>query len=172
MAAKLRIAGLAKNSIVDGPGIRYAIFTQGCHHKCEGCHNPQSHDPKEGSFADIDEIMEEIASTTLYEGVTFSGGEPFLQADTLADLAIKIKSSGLGLSIICYTGYTYEEIQDIISSGAFSYSRLLNNVDYLIDGRYESNKASLDCKWRGSTNQRIIDVNESRQQNKVIEIEL
>lgn len=172
MNDQLKISGIIKSSIVDGPGIRYTIFTQGCYHKCPGCQNPQTHDPNSGTFISIDDIYNEIMESSLYEGVTFSGGEPFLQADALSELANKIKKSEKNLNIICYTGYTYEEIQDIIQSGSFSYSRLLNSIDYLIDGRFDQDKASLDCTWRGSTNQRIIDVKKSIESKKVIEVEL
>lgn len=169
---QLKVAGFAKNSIVDGPGVRYVIFTQGCYHKCEGCQNPQTHNPNEGKLIDISEILDEILGSTMIEGVTFSGGEPFLQADALAELAVRIKRADKGLSIICYTGYTYEEITKIIDSGVLSYFKLLSNVDYLIDGRFEQDKASLNCNWRGSTNQRIIDVKQSLAEKAIVEVEL
>jgi len=169
---QLKVAGFAKNSIVDGPGIRYVIFTQGCYHKCEGCQNPQTHNPNEGKLIDISEILDEILGSTMIEGVTFSGGEPFLQADALAELAAQIKRADKNLSIICYTGYTYEELTKIIESGVLSYFKLLSNVDYLIDGRFEQDKASLNCNWRGSTNQRIIDVKQSLAQKTIVEVEL
>lgn len=169
---QLKVAGFAKNSIVDGPGIRYVIFTQGCYHKCEGCQNPQTHNPNEGKLIDINEILDEILESTMIEGVTFSGGEPFLQADALAELAVRIKRSDKNFSIICYTGYTYEELTKIIESGVLSYFKLLSNVDYLIDGRFEQDKASLNCNWRGSTNQRIIDVKQSLAQKTIVEVEL
>lgn len=171
--AQLRVAGFAKNSVVDGPGIRYTIFTQGCYHNCEGCQNPQTHNPNEGYFVDTDDIYEEFIQNSTYSGITFSGGEPFLQADALADLANKINNAGMHeLDIICYTGFTYEEIQNIINEGCFSYSRLLTSIDYLIDGRFDKDKVSLDCKWRGSTNQRIIDVRKSLKTGQVVETEL
>lgn len=169
---QLKVAGFAKNSIVDGPGIRYVIFTQGCYHKCEGCQNPQTHNPNEGKLININEILDEILGSTMIEGVTFSGGEPFLQADVLAELAVRIKRADKSLSIICYTGYTYEELTKIIESGVLSYLKLLSNVDYLIDGRFEQDKASLNCNWRGSTNQRIIDVKQSLAQKTIVEVEL
>ena len=171
--AKLKVAGFAKNSTVDGPGIRYTIFAQGCYHNCIGCHNQQTHDPNWGYFVDIEDIYKEILESTMYSGVTFSGGEPFLQADALTELANKIKSNPDNeLDIICYTGFTYEEILQIIKDGCFSYSRLLSSIDYLIDGQFEQDKASLDCLWRGSTNQRIIDVKESLKTNSIVETEL
>ena len=169
---QLKVAGFAKNSIVDGPGIRYVIFTQGCYHKSEGCQNPQTHNPNEGELIDINEILDEILGSTMIEGVTFSGGEPFLQSDALAELAVRIKRADKSLSIICYTGYTYEELTKIIESGVLSYFKLLSNVDYLIDGRFEQDKASLNCNWRGSTNQRIIDVKQSLAQKTIVEVEL
>lgn len=171
--ALLKVAGFAKNSVVDGPGIRYTIFTQGCYHNCEGCHNPQTHSPVGGYFANTDDIYEEIIKNKTYNGITFSGGEPFLQADALADLAIKInRTKTYEFDIICYSGFTYEEIQNIIKEGCLSYSRLLSNIDYLIDGKFDKDKASLDCKWRGSTNQRIIDVRKSLQSGQIVETEL
>ena len=165
---KLKVAGFAKNSVVDGPGIRYTIFTQGCYHNCEGCHNPQTHNPNDGYFVDIDTIYKEIISDTTLSGVTFSGGEPFLQSEALSDLAFKLKTE-TNLDIICYTGYTYDEIMKIIEDGCHSYRRLLHNIDYLIDGKYDKNKTSLDCNWRGSTNQRIINVQKSIQTGKIVE---
>ena len=169
---KLRIAGFNKDSIVDGPGLRYTIFSQGCFHNCEGCHNPQTHDNTAGKLVDIDEIFEDIKNTPICDGVTFSGGEPFLQADTFADLAVKIKNSNHPLDIICYTGWTWEEIQEIISNGFSDYMRLLRNIDYLIDGRFDKNKVSLDCNWRGSTNQRIIDVQKSLETGEIVEVDI
>lgn len=172
--SKLRVAGIVKDSIVDGPGLRYAIFVQGCYHNCEGCHNPQTHDPKGGFMVDTDDIYNEVISNTTYSGVTFSGGEPFLQADALADLAVKINRAGFHeLDIICYTGYTYEYLKKMIDEeGIKSYMRLLYNIDYLIDGPFIKDRASLDCKWRGSTNQRIIDVRASIKEGKVVEVDL
>lgn len=169
---QLKVSGIIKESVVDGPGLRYAIFTQGCFHKCEGCQNPQTHDPQGGYLVDTDNLYEEIISNTIISGVTFTGGEPFLQSDELANLALKIQGAGFhDMDIIVYTGYTYEEIQNIIKAGTMSYFRLMNAIDYLIDGRFEKDKASLDCPFRGSTNQRIIDVKKSRQLDKIITIE-
>lgn len=178
--SNLRVSGIMKDSIVDGPGLRYVVFVQGCYHKCEGCHNPQTHDPQGGITMDTDNILKEFISNPMYNGITFSGGEPFLQADALADLAIAINKYfnssvaqvGREFNIICYTGYTYEQIKKGIDEGIMSYMRLLYNIDYLIDGKFEKDKASLDCKWRGSTNQRIIDVRASLREGKVVEVEL
>ena len=103
---ELRIAGTANDSIVDGPGIRFTVFTQGCPHNCEGCHNPQTHSFDGGEIADTIELFEKIRSNPLLDGVTFSGGEPFCQSNALADLGRKIHE--IGLNIVTYTGYTFE----------------------------------------------------------------
>ena len=100
------MAGVVSESIVDGPGIRFTLFVQGCPHKCEGCHNPQTHDFSGGKDDDTDAILERILENPLLDGVTFSGGEPFCQAKPLADLAMKIKAAGL--DVISYSGYTIE----------------------------------------------------------------
>jgi anaerobic ribonucleoside-triphosphate reductase activating protein len=167
----VKIAGVVKDSIVDGPGLRYAVFVQGCYHKCEGCHNPTTHDPNGGFFVYTDKIISEYLENPMYSGITFSGGEPFLQADALADIALAVKQEGK--NIICYTGYTFEYLLNAIQKeGVKSYMRLLYNIDYLIDGPFIKDKASLDCKWRGSTNQRIIDVKASIATGNVVEVEL
>lgn len=155
---KIKISGVVNDSIVDGPGIRFTIFTQGCYHKCEGCHNPQTHDPNAGKLVDTDELLETIKNNPLLDGVTFSGGEPFLQAGVLGDLGIKIKDACPTLNIMTYTGYTFEELMDIINKNPMSldYIKLLTISDYVVDGRFDINKKSLDCKFRGSTNQRIL----------------
>lgn len=172
METKLRIAGIMKNSVVDGPGIRYVVFTQGCWHKCEGCHNPETHDPTKGSFKDIGEIYDEFVNDSSYDGITLSGGEPFLQSEALAELCIRIhKLERDDIDIICYTGYTYEEILEI-SEKSMSYLTLLRNIDYLIDGKFVKDKASMDINWRGSTNQRIIDVKKSLETGTVVEADI
>ena len=104
----VRIAGIVRESIVDGPGIRFVVFTQGCPHHCPGCHNPESHDPKSGYDCEIDKIMTEIEKDPLLKGVTFSGGEPFMQPEPLAELAQKVKEHGLDLFI--YTGFLFEDL--------------------------------------------------------------
>ena len=169
----LRVSGIIKDSIVDGPGLRYTVFTQGCYHKCEGCHNPQTHDPQGGFSVDTDKLFEEFMANPMYKGITLSGGEPFLQSDPLADLVIKIRRTDPSKDIICYSGYTFEQLKKSIDvDRIMSYMRLLYNIDYLVDGPFMKDKASLDCKWRGSTNQRIIDVKASLQAGKVIEADI
>ncbi|MDD6483699.1 MAG: anaerobic ribonucleoside-triphosphate reductase activating protein [Clostridiales bacterium] len=150
----IRICGIENDSIVDGPGIRFTVFSQGCPHNCPGCHNPQSHDPKGGYLISETEILDKIKANPLLDGVTFSGGEPFLQAKAFSELAKKIHA--LGLDIITYTGYTYEEI---LSNAEFM--PLLLQSDIIVDGRFEIDKKSIDLRFKGSSNQRVIDVKKS-----------
>lgn len=152
---ELRIAGIEKESVVDGPGLRFVIFTQGCPHRCPGCHNPDTHDPEGGKVMNTDEILGMIAQTRLIRGVTFSGGEPFLQADVLAELAGKIKA--MGLDVVTYTGFTYEQLmgRSVQSSGI---RQLLAQTDILVDGPYRMAERDLGLAFRGSRNQRLIDV--------------
>lgn len=151
----IRIAGKTPESIVDGPGLRYTLYVQGCPHHCEGCHNPQTHDFSGGQDADTDDILNEILENPLLDGVTFSGGEPFCCAHALADLGIKIKHHGLGL--MAYTGYTIEYLLSHANEDN-GYRALLEVLDYLVDGPFVINLKSYEAKFRGSTNQRIIDV--------------
>ena len=164
---KLRIAGIVKESVVDGPGIRFVIFSQGCKHNCKGCHNPETHDVNSGKLVDTEEILDEIKKDPLLLGVTFSGGEPFLQAKPFADLAKQIHK--LGLDIITYTGYKFETLISKMNKEN-NYEELLNNTDILVDGEFILEEKSLMLKFRGSKNQRVIDVKESLKAKKVIEI--
>ncbi len=162
---KLRLFGTANDSIVDGPGLRYTVFVQGCTHNCKGCHNPESHDINGGYEKDIEEIFAEICANPLLDGVTFSGGEPFLQAKALYELGIKIKSKGLNLYV--YTGFTFEQLLCGANSENY-WSKLLGICDFLIDGRFEEDKKHYKLLFKGSDNQRIIDVSQSLKDNKII----
>ncbi len=164
---KIRIAGTVNDSIVDGVGIRFTIFTQGCPHHCEGCHNPETHDFNGGFDIDSDELLEKIKGNPLLDGVTFSGGEPFMQANALADLAVEIKK--LGLNIITYTGFTFEELFE--NRDKNGWGRLLEMSDYLIDGKFEIDKKDWEIKFRGSSNQRYLDCAASLAQGRAVEIE-
>lgn len=160
---KLRISGLVNDSIVDGPGLRYTIFTQGCPHNCQGCHNPQTHPFKGGKKISIKKIIKEIDSNPLLYGVTFSGGEPFIQAKALLPVAKHIKEKNLELA--CYTGFLFEHL----NSNQLPFAQeLLKYIDILIDGKFVISQKSLDCKFKGSRNQRTIDVQKSIQENKTI----
>jgi len=99
---ELKIAGTANDSIVDGPGIRFTIFTQGCPHRCEGCHNPQTHDFNGGYVADIDELLKKIISNPLLDGVTFSGGEPFCQVNECLELIKQLKKANPNYDVITF----------------------------------------------------------------------
>lgn len=160
---KLRIADIVNDSIVDGPGLRLTIFVQGCPHRCRGCHNPQTHDINGGRIVDVDEIVEIIKENPILDGVTFSGGEPFLQTEPLEELSLKVKK--LGLSVIAYTGFTWEELM----KDKEKYIGLLKNIDFLIDGPFILELKSYELVFKGSSNQRTIDVGKSLLENKVIE---
>lgn len=154
----IRLFGTIKESITDGPGIRYALFAQGCPHICSGCHNPASHSFTDGYLRDTRDILEEIKQNPLLDGVTFSGGEPFMQAAELAELAGAIHL--LGLPILLFSGYTFEELLGYISCRP-DWQNLLTKADILIDGRFEQAQRSLDLRFRGSWNQRAINVQAS-----------
>jgi len=160
---KLRIAGIVKESVVDGPGFRYVIFAQGCNHGCKGCHNPETHALDGGYEVDVESIVQDIKQCKNIDGVTFSGGEPFLQAEAFVALAERLEK--INMKIVCYTGYTFEQI---IQSGNYSFLRLLKHIDILIDGLYIEELRDLSLTFRGSRNQRIIDVKESLKENKVV----
>ncbi len=168
---KIRLAGTVNESIVDGPGFRFAVFTQGCPHHCKGCHNPQTHDFNGGYIADTDDFIDMIQSDPLLDGVTFSGGEPFCQCEALADMAKKVKTiDGGRLDIISYTGYTFEyltEHKDDIKGC----DELLNQLDYLVDGKFVEEQKSFELKFRGSKNQRFIDVQKSLKEGRTVVIE-
>lgn len=166
---EIRIAGLVEESIVDGPGFRYAVFTQGCPHNCKGCHNPQTHDFSGGRLDDTERIFGRIISDPLLDGVTFSGGEPFCQCRPLLDLARRIRGyKERRLGLMSYTGFTFEQLAER-SKNDPDCKELLSLLDYLVDGRYEEDKRSLELKFRGSSNQRFIDVQRSLEEGRVIE---
>lgn len=159
----IRIAGIVKESIVDGPGIRYVVFTQGCPHHCPGCHNPQTHDPDKGYLYSIEKIFAEVKQNPLLSGITLSGGEPFLQAEQLIELAKCVKS--INLSVIAYTGYLFE---DLIKNNDDSVRKLLKLVDVLIDGKFDENLKSEELRFCGSSNQRLIDVKRSLESEEIV----
>ncbi len=155
---QLRLFGLADDSIVDGPGLRFAVFTQGCPHNCEGCHNPESHDFNGGYFEECKTIIEKIKANPLLDGVTFSGGEPFLQAKPLAVIATAVRETGL--NIMAYTGYTFEELLKGANAENGWYE-LLEKLDLLVDGKFVLAQRSIELNFKGSKNQRILDVQQS-----------
>lgn len=153
MPYKLRINGLVEESIVDGPGMRFVVFTQGCPHKCEGCHNPDTHAPDGGYLVDTAEILDRFQDNPLLHGMTFSGGEPFMQPEALCFLAEQVKASGK--SLVIYTGYTCEVLTRW-SRRQHSVARLLELADILVDGLYVEKLRDLELPYRGSSNQRLL----------------
>ncbi len=155
MGRALRLAGTVAESIVDGPGIRYVIFTQGCPHRCPGCHNPETHDFTGGYAVEIGRLLAEIRRSPLVAGVTFSGGEPFAQAEALLPLAEALRADGRHL--MAFTGYTFEELME----GGEETRALLSTLDLLVDGPFVQEQRSLTLRFRGSKNQRVLDVPQS-----------
>lgn len=154
MGTTVRIAGVVKESIVDGPGIRLTLFTQGCPHGCPGCHNPQSHDPAGGYDCEIEKIVSEVKKNPLLTGITLSGGEPMLQAKPLLELAQEVRA--LGKSVLIYSGYTAEQLL-VMGEQTPEILELLRLTDILVDGKYEESQRDLNLLFRGSKNQRVID---------------
>ena len=159
---ELRIAGINDDSVVDGDGVRLTVFTQGCLHHCPGCQNPETHAVAGGYIIDTDDILARLASNPLLSGVTFSGGEPFLQPIPLAALAQQVHAKGL--DIWTYTGFTLEEL---ISQHNQAITMLLQEIDVLVDGRYDDTQRDLTLHFRGSKNQRVIDLAKWRRDQKI-----
>lgn len=148
----LRVAGFLDNSLVNGEGLRSVLFVSGCRHNCPGCHNAAMQDFNYGDTVSLKEILDRIKSNMpLIKGVTFSGGDPFEHAEVLGDLADRVRE--MGLSVWCYSGYTYEEI---LGSKDESKIGLLNKIDVLVDGKFEAAKKKGAPKYAGSSNQRIL----------------
>ena len=160
----LELSGLVNDSIVDGPGIRVTVFSQGCPHHCEGCHNPETWEFGCGTTVTEEQILEEVVSNPLCRGVTFSGGEPFAQAEGFARLAELLKKKGY--EVASYTGYTFEALLH----GTPAQKKLLERIDVLIDGPFILAEKTLELSFRGSKNQRILDVPASLQAGRAIEI--
>ena len=154
----MRIAGLVQDSIVDGPGLRYAVYTQGCGYECDGCHNPGTWDYKGGNEIKLRDIINDMLSNPLTDGLTLSGGEPLDQAADCAGLAAVARKNGLNVWV--FSGKTFEEIlkeaktdKDVLN--------LLEQTDVLVDGRFILKERTLSLKWRGSKNQRVLDIQKS-----------
>lgn len=151
------------NSIVDGPGLRMVVWTQGCPHHCPQCHNPQTHHPMEGFEADCKDIIQEIQSRGIHRGITFSGGEPFEQAKACIEIAKAAKR--IGLNIWIYTGYTFEFL---LMKQRKDWLEFLSCGDVLVDGPFQIKQKNLQLAFRGSENQRIIDIRSSLREGKAI----
>ena len=164
---KLNVAGIVEESIVDGPGIRLTVFVQGCTHNCKGCHNPETHSFEAGETVDIQKIASMIDKNPLLDGLTISGGEPFQQAEGCAKLAKYSKEKEL--DVITYTGYTFEELLAGMDTNK-GWRDLIEASDVIVDGKFEQSLRSVELRFRGSSNQRIISVKDSFEENTVVTI--
>lgn len=152
----LRVAGIIEESIVDGPGLRFVLFLQGCRMHCKGCQNPQTWDFEGGTPVSAQEILARMQGDPLVHGITFSGGEPFEQAEALAPLAAELKRRGYHL--MAFSGYTFEQL--LQKDGC---RELLSLLDLLVDGPFVEEQKSLELRFRGSRNQRILNMAASRE---------
>ena len=159
---KIRLAAeCTVDSIVDGPGLRTTVWTQGCKHDCKGCHNPSTHDMNGGYEVDVDDLVNFYLKQELQSGVTLSGGDPFYQPTALLELTNKLKKNNV--NIWCYTGFVFEDLmKDDICQ------QVLKNINVLVDGPFIIAKKSLALLFKGSENQRLIEVQSSLKENKVV----
>lgn len=172
----LRIAGIEKESIVDGEGLRYVIFTQGCSHNCPGCHNPETHDFNGGKIVDTQNLIDEILANPLLDGITLSGGDPLFQAKQCIDLVKTCKENNL--TVWLYTGFEFEQFIRFLNNekcderiNKYMIS-LLRKVDVVVDGPFIESKKTLDSLFRGSSNQRLIDSKKSLRSRRIIEYKI
>ena len=157
----IRIAGTVPESIVDGPGFRFTVFAQGCFHGCPGCHNPETHDPAGGHWVAVEGLVEAMRKNPLLDGLTLSGGEPFLQVEPC--LALAEAARGMGLNVWAYSGYTFERLMADPEK-----KRLLIACDVLVDGPFILSQRTLEKRFRGSKNQRLIDVKRSLEHGEAV----
>ena len=165
----MKIAGLVQDSIVDGPGLRFAVYTQGCDFKCDNCHNPVTWDPDGGTEISTDELIKQMCSNPLTDGLSLSGGEPLMQTEECIRLAAAAREKGLNVWL--FTGYDFDEIMILIASKP-NVKELIELTDVLIDGRYIHSKRSLALRWRGSSNQRVLDTAKSLEKGQAVELEM
>lgn len=168
MDKNIRLSGILYESLANGPGIRRVFFSQGCKHNCPECFNPETHDFNGGFLWDMDELIEDVKSNPMIKGVTFSGGDPLEQAEKFAYMARKFKE--VGLNIWSYTGYTFEYILDNLEDYPY-WKDLIESIDVLVDGRFEVDNIREGLKYRGSNNQRLIDVQSSLKERKAVVME-
>lgn len=150
----LRVSGIVEESVVDGPGVRFVVFTQGCEHHCPGCHNPHTHALDGGTMMETDAILARFDEDPLLSGITFSGGEPFLQPEPLAVLAEAVHARGK--EVMIYSGFTFEQLLDRGEKEP-AVRRLLEQADWLVDGPYVASRRNLELDFRGSDNQRLLN---------------
>ena len=155
----LRMAGVVENSFTDGPGVRFALFVQGCPHRCPGCHNPQTHDFDGGTVVAVAELAQALAEDPLVSGLTLSGGEPFCQPGPCAELAKAAHAQGK--DVWTWSGWTYEQLLEKANKEP-AVGELLRQTDVLVDGPYLEAQRDLDLEWRGSANQRVLQLKNGR----------
>ena len=164
MSKNIRLSGIAYESLVNGPGIRRVFFAQGCRHNCAGCFNPETHDFNGGELKDMNSLIEDVRENPLLDGITFSGGDPMEQAEIFMIMAKEFKS--MGLNTWCYTGYRLEDIlRDEVKLEFLKY------IDVLVDGKFEEDLKADNLKYKGSLNQRIIDIKKTFENDCVTLIE-
>jgi anaerobic ribonucleoside-triphosphate reductase activating protein len=160
----MRLSGITPESLVDGPGLRYVIFTQGCPHRCPHCQNPETWDVGTGKEYSVRQVVRLLKQQkNPIRGVTFSGGEPFLQASELAEVALAARK--IGWDVVTYTGFTWEQLIEDHNEGV---KALLSATDILIDGKYVHELRSIKLRFRGSPNQRVIDVAKTQEKGHIV----
>lgn len=157
---KLSVIDILHYTTVDGPGFRTVVYAAGCTHACPGCHNPHTWDTRKGKMLPVSEILEVVKADD-FADVTFSGGDPLFQAEGFSELARRIKAE-TGKNIWCYTGFTFEQV---LRSARLS--QILPHIDVLVDGRFEESLKDEDLLFRGSSNQRLIDVPASLSRGRI-----
>ena len=166
----MKILGIHRNSVVDGPGIRDVIFFAGCEHHCKGCFSPESWNRDKGYDLSVNDIISEL---DIRNNVTISGGDPFHKnnRDDLSKLVCYLKTLE-GKNIWVYTGYTIEELLNDSESGDLAVRLALSYIDVVVDGKFHEDEKDLTIKYRGSRNQRIIDVSKTTHEGKVVELHI
>lgn len=165
--ARFATKEIQQDSIVDGEGIRSVIWFQGCSHNCPGCHNPETHDFNAGVIVSLDEMKAQIDELEFQAGVTFSGGDPMMQVEALTELASYVHEKGMNVWV--YTGFTFEELMTLAEKND-NYRKALEEIDVLVDGRFVLELRSFDAQFRGSSNQRILDVKKSLEKGQAVKI--
>ena len=166
--ARFATKEIQQDSIVDGEGIRSVIWFQGCSHNCPGCHNPETHDFNAGEIVSLEEMKAQIDELEFQAGVTFSGGDPMMQVEALTELASYVHEKGMNVWV--YTGFTFEELMTLAEKND-NYRKALEEIDVLVDGRFVLELRSFDAQFRGSSNQRILDVKKSLEKGQAVKIE-
>lgn len=165
--ARFATREIQQDSIVDGEGIRSVIWFQGCSHNCPGCHNPETHDFNAGEIVSLEEMKAQIDELEFQAGVTFSGGDPMMQVEALTELASYVHEKGMNVWV--YTGFTFEELMTLAEKND-NYRKALEEIDVLVDGRFVLELRSFDAQFRGSSNQRILDVKKSLEKCQAVKI--